>query len=58
MVWLRLFMLKPHMRVVALPEGTWLEVTDNQVVVGGLYPAQLQTANQPAQELALGSRVH
>ena len=48
----------PHMRVVALPEGTWLEVTDNQVVVGGLYPAQLQTANQPAQELALGSRVH
>ena len=48
----------PQMRVVALPEGTWLEVTDNQVVVGGQYPAQLQAANQPAQELALGSRVH
>ena len=47
----------PQMRVVALPEGTWLEVNDSAVVVAGAYAAKLFTANADAQDLALGARI-
>lgn len=47
----------PQMRVVALPEGTWLEVNGSTVVVAGTYAAKLFTANADAQDLALGARI-
>lgn len=47
----------PQMRVVALPEGTWLEVNGSAVVVAGAYAAKLFTANADAQDLALGARI-
>ena len=47
----------PQMRVVALPEGSWLEVNDSAAVVAGAYPAKLFTANADAQDLALGARI-
>ena len=47
----------PEMRVVALPEGTWLEVTDNAVVVGGAHPAKLLAAGGSVRELTLGAPI-
>ena len=47
----------PQMRVVALPEGSWLEVNNEQARVGGLHPAKLFVQNQEVQTLPLASLV-
>ena len=47
----------PQMRVVALPEGTWLQVIDGAAVVGGAYPAKLFVAGGATVDVALGARV-
>ncbi len=47
----------PDKRVVALPEGSWLQVQGGQARVGGLYPARLFVAGAAMEELAQGSLV-
>lgn len=45
----------PQMRVVALPEGTWLEVLDSQVTVGGAFAAKVLDAGKAAVDVPIGS---
>ena len=47
----------PQMRVVALPEGTWLDVQGAQVTVGGAYAAKLLDAGQPIADVPVGAHI-
>ena len=47
----------PQMRVVALPEGTWLEVEGAQVTVAGAHAAKVLDAGKAIADAPVGARI-
>lgn len=46
--------VNPEVRVLGIPEGDWLEVTDERVLLVGPKPARLFVANEPLVDLPAG----